>query len=324
MSTVLPAPSATDTFRALVVRETATGFVRRVETRALGDLPADGELVRVRFSSLNYKDALAASGHRGITKHYPHTPGIDAIGDEVVVTGFELGTGRPGGFAEYVRVPADWMVRRPPSLTARECAIYGTAGLTAAQCVWRIQQHGVRAGSEVVVTGATGGVGCLAVAILAHLGYRVVAVTGKPNLAAWLQTIGACQVVSREEFLNVPDKPLLHARWDAGVDAVGGRLLSVLLRQIRYRGLVATCGNVAGAEFTSSVYPFILRGVTLAGIDTAQSPLELRRTLWDKLADDWRPHCLPQLARECTLETLGQEIDRMLRGAQHGRVIVKL
>ncbi|MCS7049895.1 MAG: zinc-binding dehydrogenase, partial [Verrucomicrobiae bacterium] len=171
---------------------------------------------------------------------------------------------------------------------------------------------------------ATGGVGCLTTAILAHLGYRVTAVTGKVHLIGWLQTIGAAEVVPRDVFLQTPNKPLLSARWDAGVDTVGGAILPVVLRQIRHRGLVTACGNVGGAEFTSSVYPFILRGVTLAGIDTAQCPMEQRRMLWTKLAGDWRPPVLDMLARECTLDELNREIDRMLRGEQFGRVIVRL
>lgn len=324
MSIATPTPLAPDSFRALVVRETPTGFQRAVERRPITDLPADGVLVRVRYSSLNFKDALSASGHRGVTKHYPHTPGIDAIGDDVIVTGFDLGMNTPGGFAEYVRVPADWLVARPTTLTPRQCAIYGTAGLCAAQCVWRIHQHGIAPGGTVVVTGATGGVGCLAVALLAHLGYRVVAVTGKTHLTGWLQNIGAAEVIARDYFLRAPLKPLLSARWDAGVDTVGGPILAVVIRQIRYRGVVAVCGNVGGAEFNSSVYPFILRGVTLAGIDTAQCPMELRRMLWGKLATEWRPACLDTLARECTLEEVSGELDRMLRGEQHGRVIVCL
>ena len=242
------------------------------------------------------------------------------IGDDVIVTGHDLGMNTPGGFAQFVSVPADWIVPRPVGLTPRECAIFGTAGFTAAQCVDRLQKHGVT--GEVLVTGATGGVGCVAVALLAHLGYGVVAMTGKSAAADWLKAIGAAEVIGRE--IDKTGRPLLKGRWAGVVDTVGGEMLATAIRSTRYRGIVTCCGNVGGAEFPLSVYPFILRGVTLAGIDSASCPMPDRRAIWAKLAGEWKPACLNKLARECSLAELSGEIDRILRGEQLGRVIVRL
>ena len=201
--------------------------------------------------------------------------------------------------------------------------IYGTAGFTAAQSVQSLRAHGIDSG-EVLVTGATGGVGCTAVAILSQLGYRVVAATGKAAAVEWLKGIGASEVVGREAVTDVTGKPLLKGRWDAVVETVGGPVLSTVIRAMQYRGIVTCCGNVGGAELPLSVYPFILRGVTLAGIDSAQCPMPQRRQIWEKLAGDWKPAGLAKLARECTLDQLSSEIDRTLAGRQWGRVVVRL
>ena len=292
--------------------------------------------IDVQWSSLNFKDALAATGHPGVVKHFPHVPGIDAAGqvvscsdgsfatgDAVLVTGYDLGQGHWGGWAERIRVPAEWVVRLPSGLTVRDAMIYGTAGFTAAQCVLALQRNEVQPDSgEVVVSGATGGVGSIAVRLLAHLGYRVVAVTGKSKLAQQLLDFGATRVISREELRDETSRPLLNARWAGGVDTVGGNILTSLLRATQYGGCVAACGLVAGADLQMSLYPFLLRGVTLSGIGSADCPRAKRLAIWDLLANQWRLKDLNQLVTEVTLEQLAEEVPRILAGQLAGRVIV--
>jgi acrylyl-CoA reductase (NADPH) len=328
-----------NSFDALVVREGAEGeFVRHVERRTRDDLPAGEVLIRVRYSSLNYKDALSAIGNRGVTRSYPHTPGIDAAGvveesssdvfrpgDHVIVTGYDLGMNTAGGFGEYIRVPAAWVVRRPEPLSLRESMIYGTAGFTAAMSVYRLEGYGVAPSQgDVLVTGATGGVGSLAVAILAQDGYRVVAATGKPDQAAYLQALGAAEVVHRDEVRDAPGQALLKGRWAGAVDTVGGEFLAAAIKSTRYRGAVTTCGNVASAELQLTVYPFILRGISLLGIDSANCPMPMRQELWQKLAHEWKLPQLEEIGSECTLAELDGEIEAILAGEQRGRVVVKV
>lgn len=327
-------------FRALVVRESDNRrFERSVTERALDELPKEGNvLIRVHYSSLNYKDALSAIGNKGVSRHYPHTPGIDAAGvveesganeiregDEVIVTGYDLGMNTPGGFAEYVRVPAGWVVRRPSGLTLRESMIYGTAGFTAALSVHRLQQHGLHPDQgEVLVTGATGGVGSVAVGILAKAGFRVVAATGKMKEAEFLKQLGAAEVLPREQAIDTTGAGLLKARWAGVVDTVGGEMLSTALRALKPHGAATCCGLVASKDLTTSIFPFILRGVSLLGIDSAQTSMPLRLAVWQKLASEWKLPMLERLAREVTLDQLDPEIDRILKGEQRGRVVVSL
>jgi acrylyl-CoA reductase (NADPH) len=282
----------TSSFQALVVRETADGeFTRQIEERALADLP-DGEvLVCVHYSSLNYKDALSASGHKDVTRSYPHTPGIDAAGvveesvaaefrpgDPVIVTSYDLGMNTPGGWGQYIRVPAAWVVPLPQDLTLRESMIYGTAGFTAALSVHRLEAHGLAPDAgEVLVTGATGGVGSLAVAILARAGYQVVAASGKADAGPFLRDLGAAEVVDREAVRDDSGRPLLRGRWAGAVDTVGGEYLATALKSTQYGGAVACCGLVASADLPTTVYPFILRGVSLLGVDSQACPMDTRR-----------------------------------------------
>ncbi|HTU25680.1 MAG TPA: YhdH/YhfP family quinone oxidoreductase, partial [Pirellulales bacterium] len=261
-----------------------------VEWRPIGDLPPGDVLIRVAYSSLNYKDALSASGHPGITKHYPHVPGIDAaghviasnsdriqVGQTVIVTGYELGATRWGGYAQFIRVPADWPIVLPARLSLRESMIYGTAGFTAAQCVAALRLHGVQPDKgEIVVTGASGGVGSLAVAILGRLGYHVVAVSGKPAAAELLGKLGVKEILTRDAVVDTSTKPLLSARWAGAVDTVGGATLATILRSLNPGACATACGLVGGVELPLTVYPFILRGVSLVGIDSAWPTTEVR------------------------------------------------
>ena len=254
-------------FRAMVVSENEDKtFSRAISERTADDLPDGDLLVSVAYSSLNYKDALSASGNKGVTRNFPHTPGIDAAGtvvesgagdfaagDEVVLTGFDLGANTDGGFAEYVRVPAAWAVKRPDGLSLKESMVYGTAGFTAALSVLRLQEGGVTPDSgDVLVTGATGGVGCLAVGILAHAGYRVVASTGKESEKDFLMGLGAADVISREAADDQSGRPLLKSVWAGAVDTVGGNILATAIKSAKYGGVVTCCGNVASVDLPTS------------------------------------------------------------------------
>jgi putative YhdH/YhfP family quinone oxidoreductase len=329
--------NATKSFPAFVVRKDAGGRVTGgVEHLSSDKLPTGDVLIRVAYSSLNYKDALASQGHPGVVRTLPHVPGIDCAGtveestspdyrpgDEVIVTGYDLGSGHWGGYAEFVRVPADWIVPLPSGLTLRETMVYGTAGFTAAQCVAAIIARGIEPGrGPIVVTGSTGGVGSVAVAILAKLGYEVEAVTGKREHHDWLHKLGARTILDRNEVLDDSDRPLLGSRWAAAVDTVGGKPLATILRSTRHRGCVAACGLVAGTDVPLTVYPFILRGVMLAGIDSANSPRPERLEMWEKLAGPWHVNQLDSIADEITLDELPDRIQKILAGQIVGRTVV--
>jgi len=327
------------TFRAMLVEEVEGGkFIRKITQRSLDDLPEGEVLVKVHYSSLNYKDGLSATGHRGVTKKYPHTPGVDAAGvveeslshsfhpgDQVIVTSYDLGMNTPGGFGQYIRVPAAWVVPLPDNLSLRESMAYGSAGLTAGFCMLELQEHGITPDrGEILVSGATGGVGSFAVAMLALVGYEVVAVTGKMDEKQFLIDLGAKKVISRSEATDTSGKPLLKGRWAGVVDSVGGEILATAIRSTKLHGAVACCGNVASPDLHINVYPFILRGISLIGIDSQSCPMTFRRKTWEKIANEWK---LPDLDRQtslCSLEELDGEIDRILVGKQKGRVIVEV
>lgn len=326
------------TFNALQARETATGeFEQVIVQREIGELPAGELLVRVKYSSLNYKDALSASGNRGVTKSFPHTPGIDAagiveassvaefaVGDEVIITGYDLGMNTAGGFGQYIRIPASWALKRPQGLSLREAMVLGTAGLTAALCVDKLEQSGLTPDAGVVlVTGATGGVGSVAVALLASLGYRVAASTGKAEQEDYLKSLGAEQVVLRADLQAGTDKPMLKEQWAGAVDCVGGDILFNVVKSLRYGASVACCGLTAGVAFKGSVLPFILRGVNLLGVDSVELPLVVKASMWDRLSLQWKVN-LETLVSEVTLEQLPAAIAQVLAGKQVGRVLVNL
>jgi acrylyl-CoA reductase (NADPH) len=326
------------TFKAMVVSEKADQkFIREIKQKELSDLPAGELLIEVKYSSLNYKDALSASGNKGVTRKYPHTPGIDAAGviatsstsqfgagDQVIVTGFDLGMNTAGGFGQYISVPASWAVKLPQGLTLKESMAYGTAGLTAALCVMRLMAFGLSKDSgEVLVTGATGGVGSVAVGILAKLGFDVVAATGKTDEKDFLTQLGAKTIISREEANDTSGRPLQKGRWAGVVDAVGGNILATAIKSTKYGGLVAACGNTMSADLAVSVYPFILRGVSLLGVDSVEIPMNTRLRTWQKLAHDWK-FDLSGFVSECALEELSPKIDLILKGGIRGREVVDL
>ncbi len=326
-------------FRALVVTENPPGtFSRRMMERTIQDLPPGEVLIGVRYSSLNYKDALSATGNKGVTRAYPHTPGIDAAGvvvegrgvdfspgDPVLVTGYDLGMNTPGGFGQFIRVPAGWVVRLPEGLSLKESMILGTAGFTAGLSVSKIVSHGISPGQgKILVTGASGGVGSLAVSILSKIGYTVAAATGKTGEAEFLKAIGASEVVPRAEIQDTPQKALLKERWAAVVDTVGGEYLAAALKTTAYRGAVTCCGNVASASLSLTVYPFILRGLTLYGVDSANSPMAFRKAVWENLAGPWKPDALALISKEISLDALDAYIDGILEGKVKGRTLLRL
>jgi putative YhdH/YhfP family quinone oxidoreductase len=290
--------------------------------------------IQVSHSSLNYKDALSATGVKGVTRNYPFVPGIDAAGvvtdsdstlfaegDEVIVTGYDLGMNTPGGFGEFISVPERWVVKKPHNLSALDAMSIGTAGLTAAACVLKILESSPQADLPSLVSGATGGVGSIAVMLLSKLDFTVTALTGKTSAAEFLTNIGATQILIRDEYLNSPNKAIDKPLFSNAVDTVGGNILSKMLSQIHPHGLVACCGNVAGIEINTTVFPFILRGISLSGVDSAEAPIEFKANLWNKLANEWKLDLTP-IIKEVTKDQLNNEIQLILKGGQQGRVVL--
>ncbi len=326
-------------FRALrVFREVDGTYRHEIVTRSVDELPPDDLLIDVRYSSLNYKDALSATGAPGVTRHYPHTPGIDAVGtvlesstdeyrsgDIVIVTGFRLGMDRDGGFGQRIRVPANWAVHKPNGLSLKESMIMGTAGLTASLCVEKLTRLGMSPdGGPVVVTGSTGGVGSCAVGLLSHLGYEVHAVTGKTTQHEFLRSLGAQAIYSREEFMDGSQRALLSETWGGVIDTVGGEMLMHAIKGLNYGCSAAACGLVSSPKFTGSVFPFILRNVNLLGVDTAETPTAERKRMWERLAGQWKFLQLEQLQSLYNLETVMAGVDRLLKGEMVGRGVVEL
>ena len=323
-------------FKAFVVHEVQRGvFERRIDEKTVDQLPAGDLLVRIHYSSLNYKDALSASGNRGVTRRYPHTPGIDAAGvveessspdfqpgDEVIVNGPDMGTKTPGGFGQYVRVPTDWVVKLPDSFSLRTAMIYGVGGFTAAYSMLKLTPLVKPEDGPILVTGATGGVGCMSVVMLKKEGYTVAAVTGKPD-DPFLKELGVDEIIPRSEFQN-STWAMEPMRWAGVMDTVGGDILAAAIKSTMTNGVVTCCGNVASGDLNLTVYPFILRGVSLLGIDCVSCPRQTRREIWKKLAGPWKLENLEKLATEITLDQLDEKIDQMLAGQITGRIIVNL
>ena len=323
----------------MLVEKTADGkFVRRIVERNETDLPAGELLIDVHYSSVNYKDGLSATGNPGVTRKFPHTPGIDVAGrviesaspafrkgDDVIAIGFDLGMNTPGGFGQRVRIPAGWAVPLPKGLSLEESMILGTAGFTAALSVHKLEAHGMRPeGGSVLVTGATGGVGSVAVMLLAKLGYDVTAGTGKADQRAFLERLGAKDILSRDALSEGADRPLLKEQWGGVVDTVGGQILWNGVKGLKYGASLAACGLVASANVPATVLPFILRHVNLLGIDSVQLPLAQKAEIWNKLAGAWRLDDLASLEEKLTFSTLSDALDRILAGRMVGRGVLDL
>jgi acrylyl-CoA reductase (NADPH) len=327
------------TFQALLVEKSEDKtFSRSVVERHVDELPEGALLVKVKYSSLNYKDALSASGNPGVSRNFPHTPGIDAAGtvvscddnafnegDDVIITGYDLGMNTSGGFAEYIRIPSLWAVAKPDGLSLKEAMVLGTAGFTAGLSVQGLVENNVTPeDGEILVTGATGGVGSVAVALLAQAGFSVVGCTGKDSQADFLMSLGASRVINRDSLLENKERPVLKEQYAGVVDTVGGEFLAQAIKSTQYGGVVTCCGLTASAQLDVSVFPFILRGVSLLGIDSVQCPMPPRVRLWDKLAGDWKLNQLEALTTEVGLSQLDEKIDAILKGQLSGRTLVNL
>lgn len=325
------------TYKAFRVEEQDSNYISSIKDMPFPEVLEGELLIKVSYSSLNYKDALSASGNKGVTRNYPHTPGIDAVGtvvisksnsfkikDQVIVTSYDLGMNTNGGFAEYIKVPAKWAVKLPENLSMKTAMCFGTAGLTAGMSVLKLTQLVKPNDGPIVVSGATGGVGSLSLSILNKLGYHTVAITGKATEIDFLKSIGANEVIMRKDFENIDNKPLLKPIYAGGIDTVGGIILQNIIKATNPMGAVTCCGNVASPKLEITVFPFILRGITLIGIDSQNYPMSYRVEVWHKLSNTWKTDTLSDAVTEISLNELNKKIDLMLKGQLKGRTIIKL
>lgn len=325
-------------YKAFVIREKENGsFSRAIEEKNTSDLPEGEVTINVKYAALNYKDALSSSGHKGITKNYPHTPGVDAsgvvvesksdqfkVGDEVIVTSYDFGMNTSGGFQEYIRVPEFWPVKLPKGMSLEEAMVLGTGGFTAALSLYKMEQNGQKPEmGPVLVTGATGGVGSMAVELLAINGYEVIAASGKLSAHDYLHSLGATKIVSREEVDDKSGRPLLKTAWAGAIDTVGDNTLATCIKACGRNGNIAVCGLVASPNLATTVYPFILNGVNVLGIETAETPRAIRLKIWELLATKWKSKQLEKIKQIISLTELDQAIENMLQGKSKGRVVVK-
>ena len=327
-----------EVFKALVVRKDGLDFTRSIEKRSISDLPKGEVLIRVHFSSLNYKDGLSCTGVRTVTRHYPHTPGVDAagviestsvdkfkVGEHVVVISFDLGMNTPGGFGQYISVPADWVMPLPEGLSLRESMIYGTAGFTAGYALDLLQKQNIFPDSgPILVTGASGGVGSVSVALLSSLGYSVSASSGKRSAEKLLKKLGAFEVIDRKSVDDDSGRSLLKEIWAGAIDSVGGNTLVTTLNSTKKNGVVLSVGLVSSSKLDATVFPFIMRGIILQGVAASENSMSSRMAVWSKLANEWKPKNLEYLAVDCSLEGLNFKIDKILTGNLQGRVVVDM
>lgn len=324
-------------YNALVVEEIDGEYTSSIKLLITNDLPQGELLIRVHYSSVNYKDALSATGNKGITKNYPHTPGIDAagivaysesvdfeIGDEVIVTGYDLGMNTSGGFGQYIRVPASCAVKCPQGLTLKEAMIIGTAGFTSAISVNQLVAKIKPTDGKVIVSGATGGVGSVALLLLNKLGYVTVAVSGKETESDYLNWLGVSEIIPRHEFEVEDKRPMYSAQYAGGIDTVGGSILVNMLKAVQPLGIVTTCGSVSSTKLEMTLFPFILRGITLTGISAQNHPMYLRQELWKKLSNEWKMDRINEMYSEIELDQLSKTLELILQGKLKGRTIVNL
>ncbi len=323
-------------YKALVTTEDNKTFNNSVQVKSLDFLPDNNTLIKVKYSSLNYKDALSASGNKGVTRSYPHTPGIDAAGiieetsskkfkkgDEVIVTGYDMGMNTFGGFGEFIKVPEEWIIKKPSNLSLSESMAFGTAGLTAGLCLRKLLQHGLKPDDgKVFVSGVTGGVGIISLMLFSKLGFEVTAITGKMNEKDFLIDLGANEVIDRNDLDVDLVSPLQKPIYSGGIDAVGGKILSNLICSTTQRAAIACCGMVGGLSLDTSIFPFILRGLSLFGIDSAESLLEVKEEVWKSFSSDWKLESIDQNIKNISLDELPTEIEKILKGKQIGRVRV--
>ena len=326
-------------YKALVVHQIDKNrYEKNIEQLDIDNLPNGDVLIRVHYSSLNYKDALSCMGNRGVTRHYPHTPGIDAAGiveyssssnfnpgDLVVVISYDLGQNTPGGFGQFIRVPSSWVMPLTKGISLYESMIYGTAGFTAGLAIDKRQRQGILPeNGPIVVTGATGGVGSISIALLSRLGYSVTASSGKKYADIFLKRLGASKVIDRTVLSNKSGFNLLKEEWAGAIDSVGGNTLATLLKSCKQNGAVVSIGLVESSDLNITVFPFILRGVSLLGLSASETTMEGRKKIWEKLSNEWIPENIDDLATNCNLESLGYEIDKIIAGDQIGRVVVDM
>lgn len=324
-------------YQALVVEEIDGNYIPSVQTLNSSNLPQNEVLVQVHYSSLNYKDALSVIGNKGVTKKYPHTPGIDAagvvvetksssfkVGDKVIVTGYDLGMNTPGGFGEYISVPTEWVVPLPEGLSLKESMIIGTAGFTAGISMLRLMELVKPTDGDIVVSGATGGVGSMALSMLHKKGYNSIAVSGKKEEYEFLKQCGADKIIARQDFMSADDKALFPGIYAGAIDTVGGDILARIIKSLKPMGAVTTCGSVASTNLDLNVFPFILRAVSLIGISAQNYPTELRAALWQRLASDLKPENLLGMYHEIGLNELADAVQLILAGKLKGRTVVSL
>lgn len=325
--------------KAFVVEKTGDNeFISNVQNINTPKCGENEVVIKVTYSSLNYKDALSSIGNPGVSRNFPHTTGIDVagtvfestspifkVGERVLVTGYDMGMNTKGGHAQFVKIPAAWVARIPDSISDKEIMTFGTAGLTAALSVNELIENGIKPEcGEILVTGATGGVGSIAISILSKLGYNITAISGKKDKVDFLKKIGANEVISREDFEVESKKTLLSEKYAGVIDTVGGKILANALKQVQYDGVVTCCGLTSSHELSTNVFPFILRGIRLIGIDSVECKLEKKQAAWEKLASRWKINSLNTIITEITLDEIKTAYEHLLSGKAVGRYVVKI